>query len=314
MATAAGGATGCYKCGRPGHWSRDCPSQPASQNAPPAGASAGAAPSPSGANQGNGSIVTQGGTQRYTQGGTQGYKRKEPWGERSGSFVPREKPVKTPAPPRRMPKLTPDLLLGADGLGYVLEKIPRQVTIKGRGHEVEDLKSLLEAYVRWHQTLLPYYSYSQFVEKVEKVGSTKRVRMCVRDLRSKIERGEKPTSSDIESGFQSDGAPDTRWEEDHDSDAAEDHGDPPMDVVEAHLRETTSVPTAVPASTQAESAPTSSSKPTLVIGEELITASQQEIKEDQRARMEANKQKALERARARKLELEKAAGTSTSPA
>ena len=169
MAAVGGSATGCYKCGRPGHWSNDCPSQPVSGNAPTtsATAAAAAAPSSSGLRPG-----TQGGTQGYTQG----YKRKEPWGERSGSFVPREKPVKPP--PRRMPKLTPDLLLGANGLGYVLEKIPRQVTIKGRGHEVEDLKSLLEAYVRWHQTLLPYYSYSQFVEKVEKVGSTKRVRVC----------------------------------------------------------------------------------------------------------------------------------------
>jgi TIMELESS-interacting protein len=182
MAAAAASATGCTKCGRPGHWSSDCPSQPASENGRAPGAASAAAPS----SAGNAAVGTQGGAQRYaqgggtqrhTQGGAQGYKRKEPWGGRSGSFVPREKPVKAVVPPRRMPKLTPDLLLGPDGLGYVLEKIPRQVTIKGHGHEVEDLKSLLEAYVRWHQTLLPYYSYSQFVEKVEKVGSTKRVRV-----------------------------------------------------------------------------------------------------------------------------------------
>lgn len=170
MAAAAGGATGCFKCGRSGHWSPDCPFKPVSESA--------AAPPPVAATPSTqGSYPNQRGTQQYTQG----YKRKEPWGKSaswSGSFVPREKPVKAPVPPHRMPRLTPDLLLGADGLGYVLEKMPRQVTIKGRGHEVDDLKSLLEAYVRWHQTLLPYYSYSQFVEKVEKVGSTKRVRVC----------------------------------------------------------------------------------------------------------------------------------------
>lgn len=156
MASAAK-PTGCYKCGKPDHWSRDCPSQPATE----AGAKATTAPASG------------------WQGNTQGFKRKEPWSERGTK--PFAKPVKVPAPPRRMPKLTPDLLLGADGLGYVLEKVPRQVTIKGRGHEVEDLKSLLEAYLRWHQNLLPYYSYSQFVEKVEKLGSSKRVR--VRHLR-----------------------------------------------------------------------------------------------------------------------------------
>lgn len=44
--------------------------------------------------------------------------------------------------------------------------------------QVEDLKSLLEAYMRWHARLLPYYSYSQFVAKVEKLGANKRVRVC----------------------------------------------------------------------------------------------------------------------------------------
>jgi len=183
--------TGCYKCGKSDHWSRDCPSQPTSETPAP-GASAPAPAPPSsgfskaagsqGGTQGGTQLGSQGGFQRW-QGNNQGYKRKEPWSKGStGTFVAKEKPVKVPVAPRRMPKLTPDLLLGADGLGYVLEKIPRQVTIKGRGHEVEDLKSLLEAYLRWHQTLLPYYSYSQFVEKVEKVGFTKRVRVCPRLL------------------------------------------------------------------------------------------------------------------------------------
>jgi len=185
MASAAN-PTGCYKCGKTSHWSRDCPSQPASETPAPGASAKATTPSSSGFSKGIAPAgtqartqgQTQGGTQRW-QGSTQGYKRKEPWGGGgSRSFVAKEKPVKAPVPPRRMPKLTPDLILGADGLGYVLEKIPRQVTIKGRGHEVEDLKSLLEAYLRWHQVLLPYFSYSQFVEKVEKVGSSKRVRVC----------------------------------------------------------------------------------------------------------------------------------------
>ncbi|XP_024363505.1 uncharacterized protein [Physcomitrium patens] len=287
-------ATGCYKCGKPGHWSRDCPSQPASENPTPGSASV---PSSSGV-----FAAAKGGTQASTQG----FKRKEPWrgGEKSGSFGPREKPAKARVPPRRMPKLTPDLLLGDDGLGYVLEKIPRQVNIRGRGHEVEDLKSLLEAYVRWHQNLLPYYSFSQFVEKVEKVGSTKRVRLCVRELRSKVEKEKNSLGADANSNADDDEAPDTKWEE-NDGDAAEDHGDPPMDVLEEHLRESAHASV----SNLVEAAPASAPRPTIVIGPEPSTVAQQELKEEQRARMEANKQKALERARARKLELEKANST-----
>lgn len=43
--------------------------------------------------------------------------------------------------------------------------------------QVEDLKSLLESYMRWHRHILPYFAYSQFVEKVEKLGGNKRVRV-----------------------------------------------------------------------------------------------------------------------------------------
>ena len=43
--------------------------------------------------------------------------------------------------------------------------------------QVEDLKSLLESCMRWHSQILPYYAYSQFVEKVEKLGRSKRVRV-----------------------------------------------------------------------------------------------------------------------------------------
>lgn len=81
-----------------------------------------------------------------------------------------------------------------------------------------------------------------------------------------------------------------------DSDEEEKHADPPVDVLEDHFREATAD---APSTTQ-------NARPVLVIGHEPIAVSQQEIKDEQRARMEANKQKALERARVRKLEMEKA--------
>ncbi|PNX58309.1 TIMELESS-interacting protein, partial [Trifolium pratense] len=140
----AGTATGCYKCGRPGHWSRDCPFS---------------APNPNP----NSSKTTD----------------DLPPPPPSSSFKPSaprsavEKPKKLP---RTRPKLTPELLLSDDGLGYVLRYFPRNFKYHGRGHEVRDLGNLLDLYSEWHSRLLPYYSFNQFVHKVEKVAATRRVK------------------------------------------------------------------------------------------------------------------------------------------
>ncbi|CAM6128201.1 unnamed protein product [Calypogeia fissa] len=105
--------------------------------------------------------------------------------------VPKE-PVKKE--PRKRPNLTPELLLSERGLGYVLEKMPEMANIKGREDTVvQDFKSLLEGYMHWHSLLLPYFSFDQFVEKVQKVGATKRVRVCTRELRDKIVYGNEST-------------------------------------------------------------------------------------------------------------------------
>ena len=37
--------------------------------------------------------------------------------------------------------------------------------------------NLLRLYTEWHSRLLPYYSFNQFVHKVEKVAATRRVKV-----------------------------------------------------------------------------------------------------------------------------------------
>ncbi|RWV93143.1 hypothetical protein BHE74_00013194 [Ensete ventricosum] len=172
--------TGCFKCGRPGHWSRDCPSSSANPN-PSSGLKSAA------------------------------------FSSRSSQQPPPEKPSAAAATsgkkaPRTRPKLTPELLLSDDGLGYVLRHFPRAFKYHGRGHEVADLGNLIGLYAQWHSHLIPYYSFDQFVHKVEQVGASKRVKLtseymseflcssfcfshkrCISELNARVARGGDPT-------------------------------------------------------------------------------------------------------------------------
>ncbi|KAL1565417.1 TIMELESS-interacting protein-like [Salvia divinorum] len=273
----SGGAapTGCYKCGRPGHWSRDCPSDPNT--------------SETNNNDNNN------GNQRSDLDPSSRSASRPP--------LPPQKPKQKP--PRKVrPKLTPDLLLSDAGIGHILRYFPPALKCRGRGHEVDDLRHLLRMYADWHSRLLPYYNFEQFLDKVERVGSSKRVKVCLRDLRDKVSDGVDPTKlqepqvqqdsvdeQDTTSGLgMPSDIPENNMQTEDDNDFQEDM---PQSIWEEATQEPSQP--AVADTSRAEEVPSQTGEANPGNSNTYV------MTEEQRVRMEANRLRALERAAARSL-------------
>ncbi|XP_068334060.1 chromosome segregation in meiosis protein 3-like [Pyrus communis] len=280
-------ATGCYKCGRPGHWSRDCPSS----SGPTPNSNADPNPNPNPTNPNSSSYPFKSGTGTGIGG-----------------------KVKKVSVPKTRPKLTPELLLSDDGLGYVLRHFPRAFKYRGRGHEVRDLGNLIGLYTQWHSRLLPYYSFDQFVHKVEQVAATRRVKMTLRELRERVASGGDPTKlrePPAEEGIPNDQQETLNPEGPSDYQGGSSSGNHDVDdMQEEMLHEIYEKATQEPSETfhgemVAASASISAADSfqkeitNQVENNEARESTENQMTDEQKARMEANRLKALEKAAAR---------------
>ncbi|XP_056842193.1 uncharacterized protein LOC108863311 isoform X2 [Raphanus sativus] len=264
--------TGCFKCGRPGHWSRDCPS-----SAPVAGGNPAPSSSQTPNNDSQRSFPKSGNSAAAAAGGP----------------VPKATKARV-----QRPKLTPEMLLSEDGLGYVLRHFPRSFKYRGRGKEVSDLGNLIRMYSEWHSHLLPYYSFDQFVHKVQQVAATKRVKICINELRERVASGVDPNKlyeKQEDNALLSDDQGDV--DVDMDQPRSDEENIPPKKRVDADVDADTNADAFQDSMLDEIFDNATDSRPAQKLPSVEKEMDQgNELTEEQRARMEANRLKAMERA------------------
>ncbi|GCC34815.1 TIMELESS-interacting protein [Chiloscyllium punctatum] len=67
-----------------------------------------------------------------------------------------------------------------------LRNLFNTVRFKGKGHESEDVKTLLWQMEHWAHRLYPKLQFEEFIEKVEALGSKKEVQTCLKKIRLDI--------------------------------------------------------------------------------------------------------------------------------
>lgn len=89
---------------------------------------------------------------------------------------------------RKRPAVTFDMLKQNRGLPELFHNFPLifKDQYRGRGHEVSDLRRLLEMYKRWQQRLFPFADFDAFIDSVEKIGYSHIVKSEIHEMRADI--------------------------------------------------------------------------------------------------------------------------------
>ncbi|NXG45188.1 TIPIN protein, partial [Psilopogon haemacephalus] len=83
---------------------------------------------------------------------------------------------------RQIPKLDAHRLISERGLP-ALRHMFDNVNFKGKGHEAEDLKTLMRHMEHWAHRLFPKLQFEDFIDKVESLGNKKEVQTCLKRIR-----------------------------------------------------------------------------------------------------------------------------------
>ncbi|XP_071424305.1 TIMELESS-interacting protein isoform X1 [Pithys albifrons albifrons] len=86
------------------------------------------------------------------------------------------------APKAPRPKLDAQRLISARGLP-ALRHMFDNVKFKGKGHEAEDLKTLIQHMEHWAHRLFPKLQFEDFIDSVEALGNKKEVQTCLKRIR-----------------------------------------------------------------------------------------------------------------------------------